>query len=369
MTDAAPHDDLPLTLEGFAVRARATLPPQIYDYFATGAADEITLAANGAAWRNLALRQRVLIDVSAHDTSTTILGRERPHPFIAAPMAWQTLAHPGGEAEHARGIAAASGIFTLSCWSSQPVAEVAQAAPDVTRWLHLHIFTDRGLTQSLVEQAREHGFEALVLTIDQPVAGHRYRTAGARFTRPGSPILSGYTPALDPTVTWDDVAELAASAGLPLIVKGLLDAADVPLAIDSGVAGIVVSNHGARQLDTVLPTAVALPAVVDAVAGAVDVLVDGGIRRGTDAVKALALGASGVLVGRQLLWSLASGGAPAVQSGLELLVTEFRTALAVIGIPHARDLDRHTLLPAPWANWPASHDPGHQPDERKPHEQ
>lgn len=352
--------DLPRTLAEFAERARALLPGPVFDYFATGAADEITLDANVAAWRNIALRQRVLVDVSARETAVTLLGKSRPHPFVVAPMAWQTLAHPGGEAEHLRGVAEARGIYVLSCWSSLPMSDVARAAPEASRWFHLHLFTDRGLTKDLAEQAVDLGFEALVLTVDQPVAGYRYRTQTGHFARPESVILKGRKPELDATITWDDVAELAASTPLPLLVKGVLDPADARLAVEAGVAGIVVSNHGARQLDTVLPTASALPAIVDATNGAVDVLVDGGICRGTDAVKALALGASGVLVGRQMLWALACGGAPAAQRGLELLVEEFGLALAIMGYTRASDLDRAALLPAPWASW--SDDPDIQRD-------
>jgi 4-hydroxymandelate oxidase len=156
---------------------------------------------------------------------------------------------------------------------------------------------------------------------------------------------------LDGSITWDDVAELAASAELPLLAKGVLDPEDAKLAVEAGVAGVVVSNHGARQLDTVLPTAAVLQSVADAVDGRIDVLVDGGIQRGTDAVKALALGANGVLVGRQMLWALACGGAAGARRGLEMLVEEFGTALAIIGYTRTEDLDRTALLTAPWAPW------------------
>jgi 4-hydroxymandelate oxidase len=346
-----PGDGLPRTLAEFAARAKSLLPPAVHDYLATGAADEITLEANVAAWRNLALRQRVLAGFSQWDTTVTLLGKERPHPFLVAPTAWQTLAHPGGEAEHVRGVGRAGGIYVLSCWSSMPLQEVAEAAPDAARWFHVHLFTDRGLTDELVAEAAGLGFEAIVLTVDQPVAGHRYRTMTGHFARPESVVLRGRKAVLDATITWDDVAALGASTSLPLVVKGVLDADDARLAVEAGVDGIVVSNHGARQLDTVLPTAAALPPIADAVGGAVDVLVDGGIQRGTDAVKALALGASGVLVGRQMLWGLACGGADGAQRSLELLVGELGTALAIMGYERASDLDRAALLAAPWAGW------------------
>ena len=344
---------LPRTPAEFASRARELLPPAVYDYFATGACDEITLEANAAAWRNVALRQRILVDVAERDTSVTLLGKRRPHPFLTAPTAWQVLAHPGGEAEHLRGVAAANGIYVLSCWSSQPMREVAEAAPDATRWFHLHLFTDRGFTRELAAEAAELGFEALVLTVDQPVAGYRYRTMVGEFARPDSVIVKHRSPVLDATVTWDDVADLAASVKLPLLGKGVMDAEDARLAVEAGLAGIVVSNHGARQLDTVLPTAAVLPRVADAVGGAIDVLVDGGITRGTDAVKALALGANGVLVGRQMLWALTCGGAAGAQRCMEMLVSELDVAIAIMGYTRAADLDRAALEPAPWAGRPA----------------
>jgi 4-hydroxymandelate oxidase len=346
--------DLPRTPSEFAARAREILPSAVYDYFAAGAADEITLDANVAAWRNIALRQRVLVDVSERDTTVTLLGAERAHPFIAAPTAWQTLAHPGGEASHIRGVAAAQGIYILSCWSSMSIDEVVAAAPDATRWFHLHLFTDRAITRDLADAAAEHGFEALVLTVDQPVAGYRYRTMVGSFARPESVIVGGRSPALDGTITWDDVAELVASTTLPVLAKGVLDPEDASRAVNAGVAGVIVSNHGARQLDTTLPTAAALPAVAEAVNGSIDVLVDGGICRGTDAVKAIALGASAVLVGRQMLWALACGGEAGARSGLEMLVEEFGTALAIMGYTRAADLDSSALLPAPWAQWPGA---------------
>jgi 4-hydroxymandelate oxidase len=344
-------DSLPLTPPEFARRAKEILPAAVHDYFVTGAADEITLEANAAAWRNIALRQRILVDVTEVDISVTLLGKRRPHPFASAPTAWQTLAHPGGEAAHLRGVGAAGGIYILSCWASQTMEDVAAAAPDATRWFHLHLFTDRSLTRELADRAVELGFEALVLTVDQPVAGYRYRTAEARFVRPDSVIVKGREHGLDGSITWDDVAELASSVPLPVFAKGVLDPDDARLAVDAGLAGIVVSNHGARQLDTVLPTAVALPGIADAVEGRIDVLVDGGIQRGTDAVKALALGASGVLVGRQMLWALACGGAEGAQRGMEMLVAELRTAIQIMGRLSASELDRSALLPVPWAGW------------------
>ncbi|MTD57586.1 alpha-hydroxy acid oxidase [Amycolatopsis pithecellobii] len=341
---------LPLTLPEFAERAAEVLPDGVLRYFAGAAGDEITLADNVVAWQRLALRQRVLVDVSKRDLSVEILGVRRPHPVIMAPMAWQTLANPGGEIAAAQGIGAAGGIYTMSCWASQHADDVAAQAADTTRWMHIHIFPDRDITQRLVDRAVRGGFEALVLTADQPVAGRRDRSMRAQFARPGSPNLADLAPgSLEPAQTWEDVAELVTSSPLPVIVKGLLEPGDAELAIQAGAAGIVVSNHGARQLDTVLSTASALPAVVEQVAGRVDVLVDGGIRRGSDIVKALALGADAVLIGRPLLWGLAVGGADGVRHSVELYLKELDIALAVLGVTSAAELEPSIVLPAPWS--------------------
>jgi isopentenyl diphosphate isomerase/L-lactate dehydrogenase-like FMN-dependent dehydrogenase len=341
---------LPLTLPEFAEQAAEKLSDGVLRYFAGAAGDEITLDDNIAAWQRLALRQRVMVDVSSRDLSVEVLGVRRPHPVIMAPMAWQTLANPGGESAAAQGVGATSGIYTMSCWASQHAKQVAAEASDTTRWMHIHIFPDRGMTKALIDEAVAGGYEALVLTVDQPLAGRRDRAMRAQFERPGSPNLPGLIPgALDPTQNWDDVAQLCATAGLPLLVKGLLDPADAELAVQAGVAGVVVSNHGGRQLDTVLSTAGALPAVVEQVAGRVDVLVDGGIRRGTDIVKALAMGANAVLIGRPLMWGLAVGGAAGVQHSIELFLKELDIAMAIIGVRSVADLEPSIVLRGPWS--------------------
>jgi 4-hydroxymandelate oxidase len=346
-------DELPRTLPDFASRAAELMSEGVYAYFAAGAGDEITLEDNVAAWKRIAIRQRVLIDVSERDLSVEILGKTRPHPFVVAPTAWQTMAHPGGEAELARGVERAKGIYTLSSWAAMPIAEVTDAVPGVDRWLHIHIFRDRDLTDQLIEHGKTRGFEALVVTVDQPVAGRRDRTIrAASFQRPASPNVASPIAGpgnLDASITWRHITELREKSGMPVIVKGVLDPEDAALAVDAGVDGIIVSNHGGRQLDTVLPTAAALPAIAEVVDGRVTLLVDGGIRRGTDALKALALGADGVLIGRPALWGLVVGGAAGVEKVLELMITELDLALAIIGVRRARDLNRSAVLPAPWA--------------------
>ena len=322
-------------------------------YFAGGAGAEIMLRENALAWDRLRLAPRVLVDVGVRDLTVDLLGRERAHPVVVAPMAHQRHAHAAGEAGTARAAAATGSTYVLSSQTNTPPSEVAAVAgPD--RWFQLYVFRDRQVSRDLVAEARESGFEALVLTVDFPVGGwrERDRTSGFRFEHPlavnpgGRPLTGTQVADLhDPTLTWDDVAELAESAGMPLVLKGILRPDDAARAVDAGAAGVVVSNHGGRQLDTVLTGAEALPAVVDAVAGRADVLVDGGVRRGWDVAKALCLGASGVLVGRPVLWGLARGGTAGAQAVLEQLVAELDSTLALLGCPRARDLDRDLLAP------------------------
>jgi isopentenyl diphosphate isomerase/L-lactate dehydrogenase-like FMN-dependent dehydrogenase len=331
---------------------------------AGGACDELTLRENVAAWRRLALRPRVMVDVSHVDPATTLLGRERPHPILVAPTGYQRLAHPDGEPATARAAAAHQAIFCLSSLATATQEEVAEAAPDGPRWFQLYVFRDRGVSDELVRTAAAHGYEALVLTVDLPVLGVRDRDVRSGYSiedavsvvpslqamgREGALRMLDVGELIDPTLTWPDVERFAAAAGLPVLVKGVLTPEDARLALEHGAAGVIVSNHGGRQLDTVLSGADALPAVVDEVGGEVDVLVDGGVRRGTDVVKALALGARAVLVGRPVVWGLAVGGEDGVRAVLEALAAELRVALALMGVPRARELDRSAVQPAPWA--------------------
>jgi len=339
------------------------LPPGPHGYYAGGAGDEVTLRDNVAAWQRLALRPRVMVDCAERDPSTTVLGRWRSHPLIVAPTAFHTLATPEGETATARGAAATHTPFCLSTLSTTGVVDLATRAPEATRWFQLYVFKDRAVTREMVAAAVEHGYEALVLTVDLPVFGTRERdmrsgfvldeaaaipnlgAAGAR----GALSLPELGALLDQSLTWDDVGRFAADSGLPVLVKGVLTSEDARRAIDSGAAGIVVSNHGGRQLDTVLSGADALPAVVDEAGDELDVLVDGGIRRGTDVVKALALGARAVLIGRPVLWGLAVGGEEGVRRVLELMLTDLDTALTLAGAPRAAELDRTWVQRAPWA--------------------
>jgi 4-hydroxymandelate oxidase len=304
-----------------------------------------------------------MVDCAEPDPSTTVLGRPHPHPLIVAPTAFHALATPEAEAATARGAAATDTVFCLSTLASTSVVELAERAHTTRRWFQVYVFKDRAVTSAMVAAAVEHGYEALVLTVDVPVFGTRerdlrsgfalgaeaampnVRAAGAR----GATTLQELGELLDPSLTWDDVGRFASDSGLPVLVKGVLTPEDARRAVDSGAAGIVVSNHGGRQLDTVLSGADALPAVVEEAGDELDVLVDGGIRRGTDVLKALALGARAVLIGRPVLWGLAVGGEQGVARVLELLLGELDTALMLAGAPRAAELDRGWVQRAPWA--------------------
>ncbi len=355
--------ELPPTISDFEHRAAELLGPGPHGYYAGGAGDEITLRDNVAAWQRLALRPRVMVDCAVRDPSTTVLGRPQSHPVIVAPTAFHALATPEGESAAARAAAATDTTFCLSTLSTTGVVELAARAPEAKRWFQLYVFRDRGVTREVVAAAVEHGYEALVLTVDLPVFGTRERDMRSGFVLDESMAIPNVAAAgalgtlglrdveklFDPSLTWDDVGIFAAESGLPVLVKGVLTPEDARRALDSGAAGVVVSNHGGRQLDTVLAGADALPAVVDEVGDELDVLVDGGIRRGTDVVKALALGARAVLVGRPVLWGLAVAGEEGARRVLELLLADIDIALALVGAPRAAQLDRSWVQRAPWA--------------------
>ena len=328
-----------------------------HGYFAGGAGDEITLRDNEAAWSRLALLPRMLVDVGECDPSVSVLGRDLPHPIVVAPMAYQRHAHADGERAMALAAAATSSTFVLSSLTTTSLPDVAATAPDGNRWFQLYVYRDRAISLDLVAQAREHGYEALVLTVDFPVAGWRERDKQTGFRiehpvaiNPGGDAITReeLSRQHDPTLTWDDIAEFADAAQMPVLLKGILRPDDAARAVEVGAAGVIVSNHGGRQLDTVLSGADALPPIVEAVGSRVDVLVDGGIRRGWDVAKALALGADAVLVGRPLLWGLAREGRPGVEAVLRQLLAEFDGSLALLGCPRARHLDPSYVTRAPW---------------------
>ena len=335
----------PVCVADFERLAEERLEPGAFGYYAGGSGDELALAGNVAAWRALRLRPRVLVDVAEVSTATTVLGTPVSMPLLVAPTAIQRLAHPDGEPGMARAAAAAGTIMCMSTLATASPAEVAAAAPGAPRWFQLYVFRDRGVTRSYVEQAVEAGFGAIVLTVDAPRLGRRERDFRTGFRVPAEIVVpsmaalggwEGATPlellgAIDPSLTWGDLEELRALSPLPLVLKGIQAAEDAALACEHGVDAIVVSNHGGRQLDAVAPTAELLPEVIDAVAGRIEVYVDGGIRRGSDVVKALALGARAVLAGRAPLWGLACEGEAGARRVLELLRDEVELALALCG--------------------------------------
>jgi isopentenyl diphosphate isomerase/L-lactate dehydrogenase-like FMN-dependent dehydrogenase len=360
-TGADPQDLI--SVSDYERLAEQRMDPGAHGYYAGGAGDELTLADNVAAWRRLAIAPRVLVGVGERDTSVTLLGVRRPHPLIIAPMAFQALATPEGETATARAASQTGTVMCLSTLATTSPAALARAVPDSPRWFQLYVFSDRGVSRDLVAQAVEHGYEALVVTVDLPVFGRRERDLRSGVASPSATAVASATAAgarramtpadfaqlVDPDLRWEDIERFAAESPLPVLVKGILTPRDARLAAEHGAAGVVVSNHGGRQLDTVLSGADALGPIAEAVGGRVEVLVDGGIRRGVDVLKALALGAQAVLVGRPVLWGLAVGGADGARHVLEILLGEFELALALAGAPRAADLDRSFVMPAPWA--------------------
>ncbi len=360
-------DQNPINLDDFEVLARGCLPRASFDYFCGGAGDERSLVANRGAYDRWWLRPRSLVDVSTIDLRTTVVGRQMPSPIVIAPMAFHRLAHPEGELATARGAASRDCTFVLSTAASSSLEEVAATGPG-PRWFQLYVYKDRALARHLVDRAEAAGFDALVLTVDTPHLGRRERDIRNLFTLPPGVELRNFTARpqlamptdasgrsayksfadyvhdqLDDSLTWEGVEWLRANARLPVIVKGILTAEDAALAVEHGCSGVIVSNHGGRQLDGSIPPIEALPEVVDAVAGRADVLVDGGVRRGTDVVKAIALGAKAVLVGRPILYALATSGEAGVVRALDLLSDELRLAMRLCGRTAIGQLDRSLL--------------------------
>jgi isopentenyl diphosphate isomerase/L-lactate dehydrogenase-like FMN-dependent dehydrogenase len=347
----------PLNVADYESLAATKLSAGAYAFYAGGANDEVTLRENVEAYRRWQLRPRVLRDVADPGTAVTVLGQEVALPVLVAPMAYQRAAHADGEVGMANAAREAGTIICHSTFATSTAAEVAETG--VKRWFQLYVPRDEGLTRKFCDQARELGFSALVVTVDLPVAGRRERDLRSGWAVPHelfvpSVGLRGLTPhevgrMVSPSVTWDDVESLASAAGLPVVLKGILTAEDAALACEHGAAGIVVSNHGGRQLDGVPATIDVLPEIVDAVAGRAEVLVDGGIRRGTDVVKALALGAAAVLAGRAPLWGLAAAGQGGARHVLELLRAEIELALQLLGCRSPGELTPDHVRRAPLA--------------------
>jgi 4-hydroxymandelate oxidase len=347
-------DDL-LNVEEFAALAEAKLEPAAYDYYRNGSGDEITVAENITAWRGLGLRPRVLVDVSQRNPTIDLFGQRVAAPLLVAPTALHQMADPEGEVATGRGASAADIPLVLSSLSTRTIEDVA-AVTTSPLVMQIYIAQDRDFTTDLARRAQAAGCRALMVTLDTPIWGTRERDIRNKFhvpkgmkianlERPGQPTGhrgSGLGEALswtiDPSLTWADLETLARAVDIPVWVKGVLRADDAVRAIDHGAAGIAVSNHGGRQLDGTIATARALPEVVAAVNGQAPVVVDGGIRRGSDILRAIALGATAVQVGRPVLWGLAAGGAAGVTRVLELLITEFSDAMALAGCAHIDEI-------------------------------
>ena len=331
-----------------------------HGYYGGAARDGLTLRENRAAWDRLRLYYRVLIDVAVRDLSTTVLGQRMALPILAAPTAFHCLAHPDGERATARGCGVAGAGMVLSTLSTVAMEDVAAAASGPL-WFQLYVYRDRAVTRSLVQRAEAAGYSALVLTVDAAIIGAREDDARNRFHLPEGMTAANLTGAgmgavpageggsgleryvrelLTPRLTWADLDWLVAQTRLPVLVKGIVRADDAVMAVEHGAAGVVVSNHGGRQLDGAPPTAEALPAVVAAVGDRGEVLVDGGIRRGSHVLRALSLGARAVLVGRPVLWGLAVDGADGVAGMFSMLAAELDEAMALCGCPSAADIPR-----------------------------
>ena len=339
--------------------ARRRLARGVYDYYAGGAEEEATLARNREGFGKWVLLPRVLVDVGRVDLSCTALGSPVQFPIHAAPTAYHRLATPEGETATARAAGGVGALMVVSSLATRTLEDVAEAATGPL-WFQLYVYRDRAVSLEVVKRAEAAGYRALVLTVDTPRLGRRERDFRNRFALPSNVTIANFAPAgpeyarwdrngsmfdyansqLDPSLTWDAVSWLREKTSLPIVLKGIVRADDAARAVERGIAGIVVSNHGGRQLDGEEATILALPDVVSAVGDRAEVYVDGGIRRGTDVLKALALGARGVLVGRPVLWGLAAGGEPGAKRVLEMLRDELALSMALAGCPSLQAIDR-----------------------------
>lgn len=340
-----------INLLDFERAAQDRLSPMARDYYGSGAEDEVTLRDNRAAYERLRLRYRVLVDVAERDLSLSLFGQKASMPILIAPTAFQKMAHPDGEAATARAAGAAGTIMVLSTIATTSIEDVTEAATGPV-WFQLYVYKDRGATLNLIRRAEAAGCSALVLTVDAPVWGRREPDIRNKFQLPeqlsvtnltsdgkqsfpkaaeGSGLAAYIAEQFDPALTWKDLEWLRSITTLPILVKGIVRGDDASRAAACGVSGVVVSNHGGRQLDTAPATIDVLSEIAEAVDGRAEILVDGGVRRGTDVVKALALGARAVLIGRPVLWGLAVDGEAGVSQVLSLLRHEFDVAMALCG--------------------------------------
>jgi 4-hydroxymandelate oxidase len=374
---AAPQSTAPQTaaalgpelscLTDFEAPAKARISHMAWEFFNGAVADEITMRWNIEAYQRIRLKPRVLVDVSKLDTRINIFGQELAFPIILAPTAYHKLAHPEGELATVRGAGAAHATMVVSTVATTSIEDIAKAATQPL-WFQLYLQRDRGFTKDLVQRAEDAGVRALCLTVDTPITGARNREMRVQFNLPPEldrPNLRGlkvggvavandpnahlatgasiYTNATEPAMTWKDVDWLLSFAKVPLLTKGILNPDDADRAVKVGVKGIMVSNHGARNLDTVPATIDALPHITEKVAGRVPVIVDGGVRRGTDVLKALANGANAIMIGRPYLYALSVAGDAGVTQCINILRREFEMAMALSGRPTIASIDRSVL--------------------------
>jgi 4-hydroxymandelate oxidase len=345
-----------LRLDDFEPLARDAMEPGAFDYYVGGAADETTLRDNIAAFGRRKLRPRVLVDVAHIETATTMLQTPVSMPVALAPAALHKLAHPGGEVAVARAAGAAGVLMHAGTLSSCSLEEIAAAAQG-PKWFQLYVHRDREVSQDLVQRAASSGYRAVVVTADLPVPGYRERELRSHFVVPegagprntgdaveGQELLAYLTHGIDESLTWGDLEWLKGLSDLPVVVKGVLTAEDARLAVEHGAAGVVVSNHGGRQLDRAPASIDVLEEVVDAVQGEAEVYLDGGVRRGTDVLIALALGARAVLMGRAYLWALAAGGEAGVSHALALMRAELTNAMALLGVTRPDQVTRAHVM-------------------------
>jgi len=352
-----------INISDFEKFAKEKLPQMAYDYYSSGANDEITLRENIEAYKRIFLKYRVLVDVSNIDMSTEVLGHKISMPLMIAPTAFHKMAHSDGESAVAKAAAAAGTIMILSTLSNSDVEDVVKASAGPV-WFQLYVYKDREVTKDLVKRAEEAGCRAIVLTVDAPFLGTRERDVRNKFNLPAGLTVKNLLPVkkdklpesndsnlsvyvqehLDPSLSWKDVAWLKSITKLTLLIKGIACREDALLAVDHGADGIVVSNHGGRQLDTCRATIDVLSEVADAVKGKTEILLDGGIRRGTDIFKAVALGAKAVLIGRPVIWGLAADGENGVRSVLEILRRELHLAMALCGCDSVKKINKDFIV-------------------------
>jgi isopentenyl diphosphate isomerase/L-lactate dehydrogenase-like FMN-dependent dehydrogenase len=337
---------VPINVSDYETLAQACMEPTAWDYCQGGSDDEVTLRANRSAFERIRLRPRMLVDVSACKLDTTVLESQVSMPILVAPMAYHCLVHAEGECATAQGAGQAGTLMMPSTFSTRSLEEIAHAASGPL-WFQLYTYRDLATTEAVVRRAEAAGYRAIVLTVDLPRLGNREKDLRNNFSLTADVRIANFTDveledyiATPFTPTWEMLDWLRTVTSLPILLKGILAAEDVELALERGAAGIIVSNHGGRQLDSALASIEALPEIVEAAGGRCEIYLDGGIRRGTDVLKALALGARAVLVGRPVLWGLAANGAEGVRHVLEILRAELELAMALSGRPTLESIDR-----------------------------